>query len=543
MYTTTTSRQQCRHYCPPSPIPSRVFGQRSDAVSDSHQIQHGLNLDQRLPPCPEHLGAPFSVPHRNAHPDEALGPEPPASQRLPNGLLLLPHPEFCGTTFPLPRTIHLPESPVPGPSAYQPLPNGIPAPPLTRPAVSPDIGTLKILKSVFKLRDKIISKRHSLRIERQNYSDQRGHVHKAQVDFQQLANEYALRLPTIGPEKDVHLLAAAFQRLEHSDSLRNSLERKVQEAENEIDLLEDRLLEKEGALYEALSVLKAQLFGPAESFEHRSDDDSLSELESNDIESTTTVATIISEYYKKASQANRLRDDLFNFEQEHQRQMFTREEEQDEGLHMSPSEITFLMSYFQERREKIHEFSLAKQEAEKLYYDCMDRGFKVEEPAVAPFPDADALDHSNRISRRIAEAAVNESIGRADAGLLIEGQNSHERVSTWLEQVNQALTLRVDSMDALDSGAAARSRTTLGAEGSPGSHPYERAESSGGARFSLPSESPQVQPVGASESKRKQRSFHGEAVRKRYSDPSFVNQHSEFRLEDGWQARGVRSLR
>jgi hypothetical protein len=321
--------------------------------------------------------------------------------------------------------------------AISTLPSGPPEPPI-QDATPHDGRSSERLEKLLKNLDFVISRRAFARNHRKDYADQRAHTRNAVENFLGAARAVTTHFRASGMDlPEIGDMDFALGQLEQSAGRLDSKERIVTSSEAELYRFEDVLLQNERAFQggfgrtprpadQLQSSLGSPHFGSEELGRH-----------SEETQSTDSIASLEALYYNKVAQTDQLRDELLNFEAMHQRQLLRREKKRSRGTTVEPSEATFLQSYSKSREEKIKGFEDSKMELDRLWKQCLDKGYAVEPPKIPPLPDGEALDHSNRLPRGILQRAselnlVSSGAGKAEGDVLLVEERSSDRVFNWL---------------------------------------------------------------------------------------------------------------
>jgi hypothetical protein len=331
--------------------------------------------------------------------------------------------------------------------------------------------SIKMLKSVRRRRDKVITKRQVVDIHRRNFLEQDRHLEEAQRNFFEIASGVVAKLdhPESG-SKDLVALRKAWEAVQSYRSLLSADKEKLLKANDDLNQQEEVLLKQEKKLYQSFPKIEHHL-----SLSTNVSDDSLSYSTSNDSDrhsshrgSNAGIAPLVDEYYDKVSQTDYLRDNWLNFRADHQRQRALRERSRELGDPVQPSEFSFLQSFYQERKAKLQEYESSQQEMWNLFQECKEKGYSVDEPGIPPLPDDSFFEEPSGFPNHIVQRTVSSPLDQTFTGMtspsaMVDDPSVEDKVSLWLDEQHSPFGSilgpldfkdRFDSMEACGAWAA-----------------------------------------------------------------------------------------
>ena len=254
------------------------------------------------------------------------------------------------------------------------------------------------------VRNKAVGRRVGIQNQRQYHADQRKHVLQVLQEFQTLCTTFVASVDRSTASPDVATLRDGLKRVHEAHELLEDIDQDLQREETRVSALDDDLRRLEKNFYDQLDTSRG--FGhnelPASVSDGSHDDlqgDTSFSSHSGSSSADTLGPVIVRDYYDKIGDVNILRERLFNFESEHQRQVKIRELRKAARKPVKLSDAPFYRMYFKERKILVREYSKSKESVASLMIQCRHEGHDVEEMNIAPFAERDALDRSFQISR------------------------------------------------------------------------------------------------------------------------------------------------
>jgi hypothetical protein len=406
---------------------------------------------------------------------------------------------------------------------------------------------LDLLDQVVDLRSEIVELRIDLRNDKSNYTHQQNNTSKVQSQFVDISTSladidsgYASR--PIAPQQ----LQEVWGRLKTSTENARSLEERVRETEWELKKKEGRLVRKETKLYNIINKTRkeARALVPDDDSLSLGDDGSVS-LSAHSGTSTETEP-LAREYYDLLGETKLFRERIFNFESRHQYLVAVREEQREVGETLDPSDEEFYQEYFLERKNLIQSLSTTNAEMQKLRAQCENEGVLIEVPSPSPLDDADALDHSRRVTRRAIhyELPLGSTANRLSSGttFIFGDIDNKARVGRWLDDVRQAIRLDPSDEDVLELSKGNLSQ--------PDIHHFNDGISQWTEReaedllpfpdYGLLSATPPPQVTFSTD---RGAIFQADPPRRRYSEPTFTFKMFESKYEDYLEHESSKSVR
>jgi hypothetical protein len=246
-----------------------------------------------------------------------------------------------------------------------------------------------LLQEIVELRERDVAKRIYINNGLRDLKYKSLYAAKAQNHFMEAS---AMLMDALKPSKMndevVDRLQEAWKYLQHLTSDAKSRERQLEDAQNDLLVLENKLFMKEGEFYGRLRDFTREAFQSTGS----APTDDFTTLSTSSASSASTVS-VAHNYYNKVGDINLLRERLYNFDSEHSRKKYIREALRREGQRLVPPSRVFLQQYFDERKAIILDYIAAKEDMEVLRESCMRQGVEVQPPDLPP-----VLDLSQRIN-------------------------------------------------------------------------------------------------------------------------------------------------
>jgi hypothetical protein len=120
----------------------------------------------------------------------------------------------------------------------------------------------------------------------------------------------------------------------------------------------------------------------------------------------------------------------------------------------------FFENHFNERKNLVRDYSIAKDEVQQLKVHCRALGFEIEEPNFPPEDEKDSLDHSKRYTRNIVKSGttsntglVRHNLGNGDPSQSqFQGNNSSSVLSQHQENDSRTSTKVQNWLNTLHAG-------------------------------------------------------------------------------------------
>jgi hypothetical protein len=286
------------------------------------------------------------------------------------------------------------------------------------------------LKAIFRKRDLLVEKRVSLNLLKRNCIPHRNYNREALKTCQDAGKSWRASVRSGQANGDsFSVLETALEQLENSYPGLLGIEEQVRQAENELNILENHLQQRERKLYNKWRKLIDF---------HTSTDSVPSDPESRSTHSKDSTEdsspSLAREYYSQAKQAFILRGRLRDFQEGYRQTMDARKRDQDLSQPVEPSENLFLETYFTELTTMYKEFYNANERAAQLKAQCRRLGIEVEDEQDA-VSNVDALNGETRIERSVIHQAAMRKSGvrgvTALEELLFGYTDSKARVEKW----------------------------------------------------------------------------------------------------------------